>query len=56
MWNDLFESLPYEFFFSVNEFDPIDNEVNDVNPSIVNDETLPKQLLPILNEFSKLLL
>ena len=34
----------------VNEFDPIDNDVNDVNPSIENIANGSKQLFPILND------
>ena len=50
MWNDLFESFPNPFGCSVNEFDPIDNEVNDVNPSILNVDTSLNLLFPIFND------
>ena len=50
MWNDLLESLPNPFFIEVNELDPIDNEVNDVNPSILNVETKLNISFPIFND------
>ena len=50
IWNDLVESLPNPFFIEVNELDPIDNEVNDVNPSILNVDNGSKQWLPIFND------
>ena len=43
MWNDLVESFPNPFFIEVNELDPIDNDVNDVNPSILNVDNGSKQ-------------
>ena len=53
MWNDLLESFPKPFFIEVNELDPIDNEVNDVNPSILNVETKLNISFPIFNDCNK---
>ena len=53
MWNDLLESLPNPFFIEVNELDPIDNEVNDVNPSILNDDTSLNISLPKLKDWKE---
>ena len=50
MWNDLVELLPNPFFIEVNELDPIDNDVSDVNPSILNVDNGSKQWLPIFND------
>ena len=53
MWNDLVESFPNPFFIEVNELDPIDNDVNDVNPSILNVETKLNISFPIFNDCNK---
>ena len=53
MWNDFEESLPNPFFVPVNEFDPIDNVVNDVNPSIWNVETKLNMSLPNSNDWNE---
>ena len=53
MWNDLLESLPNLFFIEVNELDPIDNDVSDVNPSILNVETKLNISFPIFNDCNK---
>ena len=53
MWNDFEESLPNPFFVPVNEFDPIDIDVNDVNPSIENIANGSKQLFPIFNDWNE---
>ena len=53
MWNDLPESFPNPFFIEVNELDPIDNDVNDVNPSILNVETKLNISFPIFNDCNK---
>ena len=53
MWNDLLESLPNPFFIEVNELDPIDNEVNDVNPSILNDDTKLNISFPKLKDWNE---
>ena len=50
MWNDLLESFPNPSICWVNELDPIDNEVNDVNPSILNVETKLNISFPIFND------
>ena len=50
IWNDLEESLPNPLGCWVNEFDPIDNDVNDVNPSIWNVETKLNLLFSIFND------
>ena len=53
MWNDLPESFPNPFFIEVNELDPIDNDVNDVNPSILKVETKLNISFPIFNDCNK---
>ena len=50
MWNDLLESLPNLFFIEVNELDPIDNDVSDVNPAILNDDTSLNLLFAIFSD------
>ena len=50
MWNDLPESLPNPSLCWVNELDPIDNDVNDVNPSILNVDTKLNISFPIFND------
>ena len=52
MWNDLYYLFDvYQFqldsFSCVNEFDPIVNDFNPFNPSILNTFTFSKQLNPI---------
>ena len=47
------ESFPNPFFIEVNELDPIDNDVNDVNPSILNDDTSLNISLPKLRDWNE---